>query len=86
MIASALQERRLPPDEKVATFHLPALHAEPTVFTQDQAVYQGVKVGHPFQAYKNDVFLLPNELDEKVPKLHFLGAHAQLPHLRLRSC
>ena len=46
---------------------------EPTVFTQDQADFQGVKVEHPFQAYKNDVFLFPNELDEKVPKLHFLA-------------
>ena len=31
-------------DEKVASLHLPALHAEPTVFTQDQADYKGVKV------------------------------------------
>ena len=60
--APGLQERRLPPSGKArresGTFS--ALHAEPTVFAQDQANFQGVKI----QAY-------PNEPDEKVPKLHF---------------
>ena len=37
----------------------------------------------PFQAYKNDVCLLPNELDEKVPKLHFLTL--KIPLFRLIS-
>ena len=72
-MAPGLQQRRLPPDEKVGTLHLPELNVELTVLAQDQADFKGVKVEHPFQAYKNDVFLLPNELDEKVPKLHVLA-------------
>ena len=38
-----------------------------------------VKVEHPFHAYKNDVFLLPFELDEKVPKMHFLALNSAHP-------
>ena len=30
------------------------------------------RVERTFQAYKNDVYLLPNEHDEKMLELHFL--------------
>jgi adenosylhomocysteinase len=36
-------------DEKVASLHLPALGAEMTVLSQEQADYIGVKVGGPFK-------------------------------------
>merc|ERR1712203_669183 len=36
-------------DEKVASLHLPALGAEMTVLTQEQADYIGVKVTGPFK-------------------------------------
>ena len=39
---------------------------------------KGVKVEGPCQPYNNDVCLLPNKLDEKVPKLQF-------PTLKFRS-
>ena len=51
--------------------------------TQDQADYKGVKVEHPFHAYKNDVLFLPNELDSKVPKLHFLALNSAPPAHKL---
>jgi len=40
-------------DEKVARLHLPALGAELTVPTQEQADYIGVKVSGP---YKSDTY------------------------------
>jgi adenosylhomocysteinase len=36
-------------DEKVASLHLPALGAEMTILSQEQADYIGVKVGGPFK-------------------------------------
>ena len=51
------------------TLHLPALNVELTVLAQVQTDFQGVKVQGPFL---NGVCILPNELDEKVAKLHFL--------------
>ena len=62
----------------MAPKHLPAFTAELPVLTQGRAIYEGVKVEGPFQAYKNDVCLLPNELDEKVPKLHFVAVSVEL--------
>ena len=62
LLAPGLQGRR-----ENGTLHLPALNVELTVLSQDQTDYEGVKVEHPFQAYKNDVLFLPNELDSKVP-------------------
>ena len=49
-----------------------------TVLAQDQADYKGGKIGGPFQAYKNSVCLLPNELDEKVANLYFLALGTEL--------
>jgi len=39
-------------DEKVARLHLPALGAELTVLSNDQAEYIGVKVEGPFKKYE----------------------------------
>ena len=86
LLAPGPHVRRLPPDEKMETLHVPALNVELTVFAQDQTDYEGVKVEGPFSSL-NGVCLLPNELDEKVAKLHFLtlfsrraGARGRLRH------
>ena len=49
LLAPCLQERRLPPDEKAVTLHLPALNVELTVLAQDRADYERSKVEGPFQ-------------------------------------
>ena len=75
-------ERRLPPDEKMETLHLPAPNVELTVLAQDQTDYKGVKVECPFSGL-NGVCLLPNELDKKVAKLHLPAL--KIPLFRLIS-
>ena len=62
---------------KWAKWHFLTLSAELNVPTQTQTVYTGVLID------KNDVCLLPDELDEKVPEVHFLTLN--FPLLRLIS-
>ena len=77
LLAPGLQQRRLLPSGKArresGDVSFPCSTRSPLSSLRFKQIMNGVKVEHSFQANKNDVFLLPNELDEKVPKLHFLA-------------